>query len=93
MMRKILKTHFPDVNKKLAENAIEAFYDLRNIDGIEKKPATRELINWVRALEADPDFQNGDLIRKELPYLGVLFKKSGDYQKSNNIVMKKRFFA
>ncbi len=93
MMRKILKTHFPDVNKKLAENAIDAFYDLRNIDGIEKKPATRELINWVRALEADPDFQNGDLIRKELPYLGVLFKKSGDYQKSNNIVMKKRFFA
>ncbi len=93
MMRKIIKTHFPNVNKKLAENAIDAFYDLRSLEGIEKKPATRELINWVRALEADPDFQNGDLIRKEVPYLGVLFKKSGDYQRSSNTVMKKRFFA
>ncbi len=91
MMRKIIATHFPDINKKLAENTITAFYELRNLEGIEKKPATRELINWVRALEVDPDFKNGDLIRKEIPYLGVLFKKSGDYQKSSNTVMKKRF--
>ncbi len=91
MMRKIITTHFPDINKKLAENTIAAFYELRNLEGVEKKPATRELINWVRALEVDPDFKNGDLIRKEIPYLGVLFKKSGDYQKSSNTVMKKRF--
>ncbi len=91
MMRKIIKTHFPDINKKLAENAIAAFYELRSLEGVEKKPATRELINWVRALEVDPDFKNGDLLRKEVPYLGVLFKKSGDYQKSSSTVMKKRF--
>ncbi|WP_419174575.1 AAA family ATPase [Desulfosediminicola sp.] len=92
MMRKILRAHFPDLNRKLADNAIQTFYDLREIDGVEKKPATRELINWIRALQADPDFAQGDRLTKEIPYLGVLFKKSGDYERSANMVMKKRFF-
>jgi len=92
MMRNIVDVHFPDIPKKLAENAIGIFYDLRDLEGIEKKPATRELINWIRALSADPDFREGDTIQKEIPYLGVLFKKSGDYQKSANTVLKKRFF-
>ena len=38
------------------ENSIATFYRLREIDSVEKKPATRELINWIRALDADPDF-------------------------------------
>lgn len=92
MMRKILAAHFPDLNRKLADNAIQAFYELRRIDGVEKKPATRELINWIRALQADPDFAHGDKLSKEIPYLGVLFKKSGDYERSSNVVLKKRFF-
>jgi MoxR-like ATPase len=92
MMRNIVDVHFPDIPKKLAENAIGIFYQLRDLEGIEKKPATRELINWIRALSADPDFRGGDAIQKEIPYLGVLFKKSGDYQKSADTVLKKRFF-
>jgi MoxR-like ATPase len=92
MMRNIVDVHFPDIPKKLAENAIGIFYQLRDLEGIEKKPATRELINWIRALSADPDFREGDTIQKEIPYLGVLFKKSGDYQKSADTVLKKRFF-
>jgi MoxR-like ATPase len=92
MMRNIVNVHFPDIQKKLAENAISIFYEMRELDGIEKKPATRELINWLRALSADPDFRNGDLILREIPYLGVLFKKSNDYQKSANTLLKKRFF-
>ncbi len=92
MMRKILSAHFPELNRKLADSAIQTFYDLRNIDGIEKKPATRELINWLRALQADPDFAHGDRLHKEIPYLGVLFKKSGDYERTANTVLKKRFF-
>lgn len=92
MMRKIISVHFPDIDKQLAENAINSFYDLRNIEGIEKKPATRELINWIRALAADPDFHNGERLKKEIPYLGVLFKKSGDYQRSSGSLLKKRFF-
>lgn len=92
MMRNIVSVHYPDIQEKLAENAIRIFYDLRDLEGIEKKPATRELINWIRALHADPDFRHGDRIEKEIPYLGVLFKKSGDYQKSAATVLKKRFF-
>ncbi len=92
MMRNILDVHFPDINKKLAENAVKAFYELRNIEGVEKKPATRELINWIRALMVDPGFKYDDLLHKEIPFLGVLFKKSGDYQRSSNTVLKKRFF-
>jgi MoxR-like ATPase len=92
MMRNIISVHFPEIDGKLAENAINAFYDLRNIEGVEKKPATRELINWIRALAADPDFHNGERLKKEIPYLGVLFKKSGDYQKTSSSLLKKRFF-
>ncbi len=92
MMRKIIDAHFPDINNKLAQSAIDTFYDLRDMENIEKKPATRELINWIRALQEDPDFRNGDRLNKEIPFLGVLFKKSGDYQKSSQSIMRKRFF-
>lgn len=92
MMRNIIEVHFPDIDRKLAENAIQTFYNLREIEGIEKKPATRELINWIRALAVDPDFHDGERLKKEVPYLGVLFKKSGDYQRSSGSQLKKRFF-
>ena len=92
MMRKIIAAHFPEIDNKLAQRAIETFYELRGLENIEKKPATRELINWLRALLVDPDFKNGDRLNKEIPFLGVLFKKSSDYQKSSETVMRKRFF-
>ena len=92
MMRNIIAVHFPKLDRKLADNAIGTFYELRNIDGVEKKPATRELINWIRALAGDPDFKDGERLKKEIPYLGVLFKKSGDYQRSVNGLAKRRFF-
>ncbi|MHB9098396.1 MAG: AAA family ATPase [Syntrophales bacterium] len=78
MMRMILNVHFPDLPEALARAALAAFYRLREFRGIEKKPATRELINWVRALRCDPDFDVKSLENGELPYLGVLFKKSLD---------------
>ena len=82
MMRKIVGVHFPGLDENLAKEAISAFYKLRGIEGIEKRPATRELINWLRALAADPDFKSGRLIENEIPFLGVLFKKSSDYEKA-----------
>jgi MoxR-like ATPase len=78
MMRKIIDVHFPAVKNELATSCLETFYRLREIRGVEKKPATRELINWIRALQADPDFQLKDLKLGNVPYLGVLFKKSSD---------------
>ena len=86
MMRKIIRVHFPNIAVHLAENAIDTFYRLRSIDDIEKKPATRELINWIRALENDPDLSVRHLKKNGAPYLGVLFKKSQDYQRATQAV-------
>ncbi|MGQ9653597.1 MAG: AAA family ATPase, partial [Thermodesulfobacteriota bacterium] len=79
MMKRIVQVHFPDIDKDLMDSAVRTFYRLREIKGIEKKPSTRELVNWIRALRADPEFRVKDLIKGEVPYLGVLFKKSPDY--------------
>ncbi len=82
MMREIIHVHFPDIDKELMDMCVRAFYQLREFNGIEKKPATRELINWIRALRADPDFRPKELILGKIPYLGILFKKSSDYQQA-----------
>jgi MoxR-like ATPase len=82
MMRQIIRVHFPDLDKELLELCVRTFYKIREFQGIEKKPATRELINWVRALRMDPDFEPKDLVQGKIPYLGVLFKKSSDYQQA-----------
>ncbi len=89
-MRKIVHVHFTDIDKELLDSAIKTFYRLREIRGVEKKPATRELINWMRALKADPDFRVKDLIKGEVPFLGVLFKKSPDYAVAQNAVARFR---
>ena len=90
MMRKIVHVHFTDIDKELLDSAIKTFYRLREIRGIEKKPATRELINWIRALKADPDFRVKDLTKGEVPFLGILFKKSPDYVVAQNAVARFR---
>jgi MoxR-like ATPase len=90
MMRRIVGVHFPNIQAELMENSIGAFYRVRQIEGVEKRPATRELINWVRALQSDPDFNPRQLAKGELPYLGVLFKKSQDYQRAREAFSRRR---
>jgi MoxR-like ATPase len=90
MMRKIVLVHFPEISRELLEHTVKAFYRMREFRGIEKKPATRELINWIRALKTDPDFRVKDLIKGDIPYLGVLFKKSPDYVIAQNAVSRMR---
>jgi len=89
MMRKIIKVHFSDIDTTLMENAVATFYKLREIDAVEKKPATRELINWIRALQADDDFKPKNLGKEDVPFLGVLFKKSQDYQTASATVNRR----
>lgn len=86
MMRDIIRVHFKEIDKELLDSAIKTFYKFRDIYGIEKKPATRELINWIRALKADPDFRAKDLLKGNVPFLGILFKKSHDYKTAQNAV-------
>ncbi|BBO76115.1 ATPase [Desulfosarcina widdelii] len=92
MMRRIIAVHFPDIQDDLMDNAIAAFYRMRELDSVEKRPATRELINWIRALKADPDFKPKRLAKGDVPFLGVLFKKSGDYERANSFVNRRKVF-
>ena len=77
-MGRIVTVHFPDLKGEVVRACVETFFRLRGIDGIEKKPATRELLNWIRALRADPGFTVSGLQKGDVPYLGVLYKKSPD---------------
>jgi len=90
MMRKIIRVHFPNIDSDLMENAVNVFYKLRELESIEKRPATRELVNWIRALKSDPDFKAKELAKGDIPYLGVLFKKSQDYERAVNTVSRRR---
>mgnify|MGYP000007623158 CR=1 FL=1 len=92
MMHKIILVHFPQIDTQLLENAITAFYAIRDFSDIEKRPATRELINWIRALKADPDFKPKQLEKGDLPYLGVLFKKSEDLHKAQSMIGRRRAY-
>jgi MoxR-like ATPase len=90
MMADIIQVHFPDISSDLLQNTITAFYRVRDFRGVEKKPATRELINWIRALKTDPGFKPKALVKGDVPYLGVLFKKSSDYALAQNSVSRYR---
>ena len=60
----------------LLTQVLEAFYKIRSLPQIKKKPSTSEIIDWIQALVhggVDPD-----RIVKEVPYLGVLLKKNED---------------
>ena len=75
-MAEIIRVHFGDLDDKLVKQSLAAFYWLRSLRGIEKKPSTSELVDWMRALIAggvDPK-----LLEKEIPYAGVLLKKDKD---------------
>ncbi|MDD5167213.1 MAG: MoxR family ATPase, partial [Syntrophales bacterium] len=90
MMRQIVEVHFPKLDEELAEICVSTFYRIRDLRGIEKKPATRELINWIRALKSDPDFKPKVLQQGKVPYLGILFKKSADLYQAAQQVARSR---
>jgi MoxR-like ATPase len=76
LMAQIIHVHFPQLDEHLLEEAMKAFYDIRAIRDIRKRPSTSELIDWLYALT-----QGGipaERIRQELPYVGVLLKKEED---------------
>lgn len=76
MMRKIVKVHFPDLEKKMVEAAMKKFYEVRSRPSLSKKPSTSELIDWVHALLAlGVDAKS---LQDDVPLLGVLLKKEQD---------------
>ena len=78
MMKQIIKVHYPELESELVNAATNAFYNVRNLPGLQKKPSTSELLDWVQALTVggvDPK-----LIEKEIPLPGVLLKKDNDME-------------
>lgn len=75
-MEKIIAVHHPQLERKLLEQAMEAFYTLRSLPNMQKRPSTSELIDWLQALVIGGISPNR--IKKELPFLGVLLKKNED---------------
>ncbi len=76
MMERIVRVHVPQLDTRLLDLAIQAFYWLREVPGLQKKPSTSELIDWVQALArggVDPQE-----IAARLPFMGVLLKKDHD---------------
>ncbi len=78
LMAQIVKVHFPDVEEKLLQEAMDVFYQIRTIRDIRKKPSTSELIDWVNALQIGGI--STDRIKKELPFVGVVVKKDEDLE-------------
>ena len=76
LMAEIVNVHFQDLDQHLLDQVLEAFYRIRSLPQIKKKPSTSEIIDWLRALVhegVDPK-----RVVKEVPYLGVLLKKNED---------------
>lgn len=76
LMEEIVRTHFPEVETKLLNNAMEVFYAIRSMRDIRKKPSTSELIDWVNALQLGGI--PAEEIRAKLPFVGVIVKKDED---------------
>ena len=76
MMTDIVHAHYDNIEDHLLEMAMRAFYQVRDLPTVAKKPSTSELLDWLQALRiggVDPD-----KIEKELPYAGILLKKTED---------------
>ena len=76
MMSQIVHAHYPDIEDHLLTKAMQAFYQIRDLPTVAKKPSTSELLDWLQALRlggVDPE-----KIEAELPYSGILLKKTED---------------
>ncbi len=81
-MRAIVDVHFPDVQKRLVNEAMAVFYELRDVPGLKKRPSTSELLDWIKLLMIEDipldALRSGD--KKDLipPLYGALLKNEQD---------------
>jgi MoxR-like ATPase len=76
LMREIVNVHFPDIEKKLLDAALEKFYKIRNVTSLRKPPSTSELIDWLRALITMG--MGPAKVLSEDPHLSCLIKNEQD---------------
>ena len=92
-MKQIVDVHFPNLQENLTREALEVFFEMRQISGLKKKPSTSELLDWLKLLNVegiDPA-SLADKKRTELPPLaGALMKNEQDVSLLQRIVQMNR---
>ncbi|MFC3607043.1 AAA family ATPase [Stutzerimonas tarimensis] len=83
-LQRIVAVHFPEARQRLVEEALEVFFDIRQVPGVKKKPSTSELVDWLKLLMADQIDESALRERdpgKAIPPLaGALVKNEQDLQ-------------
>ncbi len=78
----IVQVHHPDISRELLRDALRAFFELREVPGLKKKPSTSELIDWIRLLMSDEIpaqlLHESDGTRLLPPLAGALLKNEQD---------------
>lgn len=81
-MKAIIDVHFPDIQQKLVKQAMDIFYDIRDVPGLKKKPSTSELLDWLKLLLNEDMplevLQNSDPTKAIPPLHGALLKNEQD---------------
>ena len=83
-MKKIIHVHYPNIKDNLVREALSAFYQVRDVPGLKKKPTTSELLDWIKLLMAE-DIPPEVLRMKDAkniipPLYGALLKNEQDVQ-------------
>ncbi|MBK6453469.1 MAG: MoxR family ATPase [Proteobacteria bacterium] len=93
-MTRIIGVHFPELKRELLAEALNAFYKLRDVPGLKKKPSTSELLDWIKLLLAEdipPEALRTDDPRKSLPPLyGALLKNEQDVHLFEQLIFLQR---
>ncbi len=93
-MHKIVDVHFPGLKKSLLSEALNAFYKVREVPGLKKKPSTSELLDWIKLLLAEdipPEALRTENSRKAIPPLyGALLKNEQDVHLFEQLVFLDR---
>ena len=93
-MARIVEVHFPDLKKQLLSAALNAFYRVRDVRGLRKKPSTSELLDWIKLLLAEDislEALRSDNNRSAIPPLyGALLKNEQDVHLFEQLVFLDR---
>jgi MoxR-like ATPase len=93
-MEKIVRVHFPALKKSLLKEALEAFFEIRDVPGLKKKPSTSELLDWLKLLMAEdipPEALTSKDQHKIIPPLhGALLKNEQDVHLFERLVFLSR---
>src|SRR4249919_3986771 len=93
-MRAIIESHFPGVKTRLINEALEVFFNLRDVPGLKKKPSTSELLDWLKLLLAEdiPPEALRSKDRKTIipPLHGALLKNEQDVHLFERLVFMTR---